>query len=84
MWRGAFFAFPTLVIVLGWAARQRRAELAIFALPALGIVMFYALFSHFIGRYSVPVSPVITVLDVLIFKQLWDIAKRTLRSGALA
>jgi len=84
MWRGALFAFPTLVIVLAWAARQRRADLAIFALPSLGIVMFYALFSHFIARYSVPVSPIITVLDVLIFKQLWDIAKRTLRSGALA
>ena len=81
MWRGAFFAFPTLVIVLAWAARQRRADLAIFALPALGIVMFYALFSHFIGRYSVPVSPVITVLDVLIFKQLWDFAQRDRRPG---
>jgi hypothetical protein len=84
MWRGAFFAFPTLVIVLAWAARQRRADLAIFALPSLGIVMFYALFSHFIGRYSVPVSPVITVLDVLVFKQLWDIAQRNRRPGALA
>jgi hypothetical protein len=47
-------------------------------------VMFYALFSHFIARYSVPVSPIITVLDVLVFKQLWDIAKRTLRPGVQA
>ena len=31
---------------------RRRDYLALFALPAFGLVMFFALFSHFIARYG--------------------------------
>jgi hypothetical protein len=54
LWRGANFAFPALVIGLLVAVRQRRYEFLVFAAPAFGTVMLYALFTHFIPRYDAP------------------------------
>ena len=61
LWRGATFVFPILVIVLAVAVRRRRYDLALFALPAFGLVVFFALFSHFIARYALPAREVATV-----------------------
>jgi hypothetical protein len=61
LWRGATFVFPILIIVLAIAVRRRRYDLALFALPAFGLVVFFALFSHFIARYALPAREVATV-----------------------
>jgi hypothetical protein len=61
LWRGATFVFPILVVVLVIAVRRRRDDLAVFALPAFGLVVFFALFSHFIARYALPAREVATV-----------------------
>ncbi len=61
MWRGAPRCFPLLLLTLLIAWRMRREDLGFFALPAFGLVMFYALLSHFIPRYSIPAEPVTAV-----------------------
>jgi hypothetical protein len=62
LWRGATLVFPILLITLIVAMRRRDYELALLALPAFGLVMFYALFSHFIARYGVPAHEVAMVV----------------------
>jgi hypothetical protein len=62
LWCGATLVFPILLIALVMALRRRDYELALFALPAFGLVMFYALFSHFIARYGVPAHEVAMVV----------------------
>jgi hypothetical protein len=64
-WRGAALALPMLLAGLILSLRSRRYDCALFALPSFGLVMFYALLSHFIPRYSVPVRPVMLVLAVV-------------------
>jgi hypothetical protein len=61
LWRGATIVFPVLVFALVIAVRRRRYDLALFALPAFGLVVFFALFSHFIARYGIPAREVATV-----------------------
>jgi 4-amino-4-deoxy-L-arabinose transferase-like glycosyltransferase len=68
LWRGALFAFPVLAFTLWHAVRRRNWALARFALPAFGLVMFYALFSHFIPRYGAPVFPVAIVCVAALLK----------------
>jgi len=68
LWRGAFFAFPMLTMALLYALWRREFALGVLALPAFGLVLFYALFSHFIGRYSVPASPVAVACLVVLGK----------------
>jgi hypothetical protein len=64
LWRGATLVFPILVLALVLGVRRRRLDLALFALPAFGLVMFYALFSHFIARYGVPAHEVAAVVAI--------------------
>jgi hypothetical protein len=71
LWRGATFAFPVLAFALVWALRRRCYDLALFALPAFGLVMFFALFSHFISRYGVPAREVATVVFVALLALVW-------------
>jgi hypothetical protein len=71
MWRGSPRTFPILVIALGLALRYRRYELATFALPALGIVLEYALFTHFIQRYDEPANAVAIVASLGLVTMLW-------------
>lgn len=61
LWRGGFLPFPLLACALIYALWRRRYGLALFVLPAFGMVMFYALLSHFILRYGVPTWPVALV-----------------------
>lgn len=72
LWRGATLAFPALLIAMLLAVRLRRYECAILAFPAFGLVMFYALLSHFIPRYSLPVRPILIALVVIAVKSGWD------------
>jgi len=61
LWRGATFAFPLLVFTIVLRMRRHRSEFALFAYPAFGLVMFYALLTHFIPRYGSPTLPVAIV-----------------------
>jgi hypothetical protein len=72
VWRGAAVAFPVLVIAMALALRSKRYECALLALPSLGLVMFYALLSHFIPRYGLPVRPIVVALLVIAAKLAWD------------
>jgi len=68
LWRGAPVAFPLLVIAVALAIRYRHYECALLALPSFGVVMFYALLSHFLPRYAEPVRPVVIALIVIAAK----------------
>jgi len=71
LWRGATFVCPILIFALVIAVRRRRYDLALFSLPAFGLVMFFALFSHFIARYALPAREVATVVLVALVALLW-------------
>ena len=75
LWRGATFAFPMLLVGMVVALHRRRYDCALLALPALGLILFYALLSHFISRYSLPVRPVLVALAVIAAKSLWDMGR---------
>jgi hypothetical protein len=61
LWRGAFYPFPILVLALLLSVRKRQFEQALFVIPALGMVLLYGLVSHYIPRYSLPMTPITTV-----------------------
>jgi predicted tellurium resistance membrane protein TerC len=46
--------------------------LALFALPVLGLVMFYALFSMFLSRFAIPAYFVAVVVFVILIELLWN------------
>jgi hypothetical protein len=58
LWRGASVPLALLLVACLTAVRRRRSDLIFFSLPALGLLAFYGLFSHFILRYGVPAIPV--------------------------
>jgi 4-amino-4-deoxy-L-arabinose transferase-like glycosyltransferase len=72
LWRGALFTFPVLALTLWQAVRRRNWARARFALPAFGLVMFYALLSHFIPRYGAPVFPLVIICVAALLKDLLD------------
>lgn len=76
LWRGAFFGFPILAFTLIVALYQRRFSRALFVMPALGMIMFYGLFSHFIGRYSMPAHPIVIMATVLLALQAFEWVQR--------
>jgi hypothetical protein len=61
LWRGAFISFPVLLAALIYAVHRSMPTLGVFVLPALGLLLFYALFSHFIPNYAVPTLPVVII-----------------------
>ena len=68
LWRGATLTFPVLAISLLVALRMRRYDFFLFAAPAFGTVMLYALFTHFIARYDLPALAIATVALVVLVK----------------
>jgi hypothetical protein len=66
LWRGATLTFPILLIALLVAVRLRRYDFLLFAAPAFGNVMLYALFTHFIARYDLPALSIATVALVVL------------------
>jgi hypothetical protein len=84
LWRGALTT--SVVLMLCWlhALAARRTDFAIFLLPASGTVAFYALFTHFILRYSVPIVPVAAVAGVVLTAALWNYGRRLLRDSGSA
>lgn len=69
--RGATVIFPLLILTLVYARAARRADLVVFILPALGIVLFYAMITHFVQRYGWLPRPASTIALVIIAAQLW-------------
>ncbi len=65
LWRGAGLIFPALTLVACYAAGARRPDLMVYVLPALGLVFFYALATHFHPRYGHPLVPV-SIVGVLV------------------
>ena len=69
---------------LVYALVRRRTEIAIFILPSMGMVLFYALFSHFIPRYAVTAVPVTIVIALLFVCKAWErLALRLPRMSAV-
>jgi hypothetical protein len=71
LWRGAPLAFSILACALIVGVRRRRYDLALFALPAFGLVLFYALFTMFLGRFAIPAYFVGIVMLVVLVGTLW-------------
>lgn len=69
--RGAMVIFPLLILTLVYARAARRADLAVFILPALWIVLFYAMITHFVQRYGWLPRPASTIALVIIAAELW-------------
>ncbi len=70
LWRGAFFSFPLLLIAIAYAWRRRDIALAMLMLPALGMVMFYALLTPFLVRYGLPELPIAACIAVVLGSRL--------------
>lgn len=70
LWRGAAISFPIFIAVLAYCLWQRRNGFACFVLPSFGMVMFYALFTHFIPRYGEPAVPVAVVSAFVLLHML--------------
>jgi hypothetical protein len=61
LWRAALFPLPVFLIALVYALRRRDYALGVFVLPGLGAIMFFALLTENIPRYSTPVLPLAVV-----------------------
>jgi hypothetical protein len=61
LWRGALFPLPVLLVALVYALRRRDYGLGVFVLPGLGTILFFALLTEFIPRYSAPILPTAVV-----------------------
>ena len=62
LWRGALLTFPIFLVVLIAAIRSRNAWQLAFAMPAFGLIMFYACVSNFEERYGIPAVPIAMIL----------------------
>lgn len=76
IWRGGFTSFVILSACLIWAVVRRRPELGVFVLLGFGTIMFYAIFSHFIPRYSVSITPVTIVSGVVLLTIMLNFIKK--------
>jgi 4-amino-4-deoxy-L-arabinose transferase-like glycosyltransferase len=77
-WRGAPLLLPLALIALAHGLYTRRYALALFVLPGLATLAFYALLTHFVPRPSLVVYAITAVGCVAM---LYDVAQRWLISG---
>ena len=61
LWRGAPYVFAILLAGAVYACLRRAWWLLAYVAPAMGLVMFYAVLTHFIPRYADPMVPIATV-----------------------
>ncbi len=71
LWRGALIAFPVLMFAWAYSISRRRPDLYWLVLPALGLVLFYGVLSHFIPRYGVPMNPIVICAAVALAHAAW-------------
>jgi len=57
LWRGGPLSFVALLLALAYSVQARRPAFALFLLPALGMLLFYALFSDLLPRYGLLAQP---------------------------
>ena len=62
IWRGATLIFPILAIAVIYAWRRRRPDLLVFALPGLGLTLFYGAASQFPPRFGYVIYPIAVVV----------------------
>jgi hypothetical protein len=72
IWRGALTTFVVLLSCVAYALYARRADVLFFLLASFGTLCFYALLTHFISRYSVPVVPVAIVAGLVLCTAAWQ------------
>jgi hypothetical protein len=65
LWRGAAIAFPVFVAAIGLGLYRRRYDIVLLTLPSFGLMMLYALLTHFIPRYGVPLAGMALALLVI-------------------
>lgn len=82
LWRGAPYVFLVLLAGIGYAAVRRRWWLFAYAAPAMALVVFYALLTHFIPRYGDPLQPVACVVFAVLAHALWRAALARYRGRA--
>lgn len=68
LWRGLGGLTVWLALAGVVALARRRDDLAVFLLPAVGLGLFLAAFSHFIPRYAWPMIPAACVILPLILE----------------
>jgi hypothetical protein len=66
LWRGAPYTFAILLAGALYACARRAWWLLAYLAPAMGLVMFYAVLTHFIPRYAEPMLPIAAVCFVVL------------------
>ncbi len=79
IWRCAPVIFPALVITLAYALRSRKYLLALLVLPGLGLVVFYALATHFEPRPAIVAQSTAAIGVIVMLDALWQLRPRWLR-----
>jgi hypothetical protein len=80
LWRGAFLAFPLLLIAVAYAWRRRDLGLLLLLLPAFAMVTFYGLVSPYLPRYTIPVYAIVVGSTLVLVAR----ALQNLRTGAVS
>lgn len=80
LWRGAPYTFCILLAGAFYAVARRRDWLLAYIAPALALVAFYALLTHFIPRYGDPLRPVAAVVFAVLMHAAWCAALAWLRT----
>jgi hypothetical protein len=70
MWRGGYFAFPSLLIAIVYALKRRHQGLTMVVLPAFSLVLLYALTASFEPRYAFPMHPIAVCALVALAEQM--------------
>lgn len=76
MWRSAPTIFPALVIALAYGLLARRYLLVLFVLPGLGLVIFYALATHFEPRPAIVAQSTAVIGVIATAYALWQLRPR--------
>jgi hypothetical protein len=71
IWRSALIVFPVALLVLGYALRARRSPLVLFMIPAVAMLAFYALITHYEPRPTLVVQPIVVVGAAMLVQALW-------------
>jgi len=76
LWRSAPAMFPALVIVLAYGLLMRRYLLVLFVLPGLGLVVFYAVATHFEPRPALVAQSTAVIGVIATAYALWQLRLR--------
>ena len=71
LWRGGPLVFIALLLTLAHSVHARRYALALFILPALGMLLFYALITDLLPRYGFLAQPTAVAAILIALCALW-------------